>query len=94
MAQLEAEVGALETESILSEEERLETESSWESVARNMSYFSRVALESLEGMKTTILPGETALLDERINALLPGIVDKSLRKQLPVIRRFARGLRS
>lgn len=27
----------------------------------------------------------------RINALLPGIVDNSLRKQLPVIRRFASG---
>jgi hypothetical protein len=27
----------------------------------------------------------------RVNALFPGIVDNSLRKQLPTIRRFARG---
>ena len=26
----------------------------------------------------------------RVNALFPGVVDNSLRKQLPIIRRFAR----
>ena len=43
----------------------------------------------LEAGKASAVFGWPERLFVRINALLPGVVDGSLRKQLPVIRRHA-----
>jgi short-subunit dehydrogenase len=47
------------------------------------------ACAMLEAGKTSTVFGWPEKLFVRINALLPGVVDGSLRKQLPVIRRHA-----
>ena len=47
------------------------------------------ACSMLEAGKTGVVFGWPEKLFVRINALLPGVVDGSLRKQLPVIRRHA-----
>jgi short-subunit dehydrogenase len=47
------------------------------------------ACDMLEGGRTSAVFGWPEKLFVRINALLPGVVDGSLRKQLPIIRRHA-----
>ena len=52
---------------------------------------ARAACDMLEGRRLEAVLGWPEKLFVRINALLPRVVDGSLRRQLPVIRRHARG---
>ena len=67
---LEAEVGALETASARAESDRIDSESVWETAVRNLDYVSRVGEESLEGLRTTLLPGENEHYAGRTGALM------------------------
>jgi hypothetical protein len=56
----------------------------------------RVAAELvrlLQGRRRSVVVGWPEKLFVKLNALLPGIVDASVRKQLSIIRHFARRLR-
>ncbi|MBC3421715.1 SDR family oxidoreductase [Pseudomonas sp. RW3S2] len=49
---------------------------------------ARAVLEAVESERSEVYLGWPEKLFVRINSMLPGIVDRALRKQLPVIRRY------
>jgi biopolymer transport protein ExbB len=67
---LEAEISYLETTSVRAEAERLESETEWELVIKNLDYISRMARENLEALESDLLPGESLLYGDRIKTYL------------------------
>jgi short-subunit dehydrogenase len=55
---------------------------------------ARELVALLESRRASAVVGWPEKLFVRLNALAPGLVDRALRKQLPVIRRYADGQRS
>lgn len=55
---------------------------------------ARELVALLESRRSSAVVGWPEKLFVRLNALMPGLVDRALRRQLPVIRRYADGQRS
>jgi biopolymer transport protein ExbB len=67
---LQAEISTLETISVRAETDRLESETEWELVIKNLDYISRMARENLEALESALLPGEWLLYGDRIKTYL------------------------
>ena len=49
---------------------------------------ARAVLKAVQSERSELYLGWPEKLFVRINGMLPGVVDRALRKQLPVIRRY------